>query len=145
MPNGEPVEPGAFDFRRRAFFERLGGVGLVRGAVLLVPADAHGGGIRDRLFVWLQRQRDGISRALREALPGRQGAFAAAIVVGDRSGIEEVDAEALRASNLAHLLAISGLHMGILTGLIFALSRFSLIALISVGLAEHLDEEDWRR
>ena len=133
MPNGEPVEPGAFDFRRRAFFERLGGVGLVRGAVLLVPGDAHGG-VWDRPFVWLQRQRYRISRALREALHGRQGAFAAAIVVGDRSGIEEADAEALRASNLAHLLAISGLHMGILTGLIFALSRLILALSPAISL-----------
>lgn len=133
MPNGEPVEPGAFDFRRRAFFERLGGVGLVRGAVLLVPEHA-GGSIWDRPFVWLQRQRYRISRALRDALPGRQGAFAAAIVVGDRSGIEETDAEALRASNLAHLLAISGLHMGILTGLIFGLSRLMLALSPTISL-----------
>lgn len=136
MPNGEPVEPGAFDFRRRAYFERLGGVGLVRGAVLLVPTEANGG-VGDRLFVWLQRQRDRLSRGLRDALPGRQGAFAAAIIVGDRSGIEEVDAEALRASNLAHLLAISGLHMGILTGLIFSLSRLflALIPWISLNVS----------
>lgn len=124
MPNGDPVEPGAFDFRRRAFFERLGGIGLVRGALLTLPHVEHRG-IGDRMFIWLQQWRDRISRGLREALPGRQGAFAAAIIVGDRGGIEEVDAEALRASNLAHLLAISGLHMGILTGLIFALARLA--------------------
>ncbi|MEM7211318.1 MAG: ComEC/Rec2 family competence protein [Pseudomonadota bacterium] len=123
MPTGDPVEPGAFDFRRRAFFERLGGLGLVRGAVLIVP-EPQAAGLGDRMFIWLQRQRDALSRALRETLPGPQGAFAAALVVGDRSGIEEVDAEALRMSNLAHLLAISGLHMGILTGLIFSLARF---------------------
>ncbi|MCE8459442.1 ComEC/Rec2 family competence protein, partial [Rhodovulum sulfidophilum] len=34
--------------------------------------------------------------------------------------------QALRDSNLAHLLAISGLHMGLLTGVIFAALRFAL-------------------
>ena len=122
MPNGEPVEPGAFDFQRRAFFERLGGVGLTRGHVAILPASASIG-YWDTARIWLAVLRDRISRALRTTLPGRQGAFAAAIIVGDRADIEETDAEALRASNLAHLLAISGLHMGILTGLVFAVVR----------------------
>ena len=128
MPTGEPVEPGAFDFRRRAFFERLGGVGLTRGHVLILPA-VTAESPWDTARLWLARLRDSISRGLRSSLPGPQGAFAAAIIVGDRSDIEEEDAEALRASNLAHLLAISGLHMGILTGLVFALSRLVLAAI----------------
>ena len=55
MPTGDPVEPGAFDFRRRAFFERLGGVGLVRGSILQVPSRSVST-LTDRLFVWLQVQ-----------------------------------------------------------------------------------------
>ena len=125
MPNGGPVEPGAFDFRRRAFFERLGGVGLARGDVLIL-GDDPGQGAWDRAKLWLADLRAGISRYLQDVLPGHRGAFAAAIIVGDRSGIDDRNAEALRASNLAHLLAISGLHMGILTGLIFAFVRFAL-------------------
>ncbi len=127
LPAGDPVEPGAFDFRRRAFFERLGGIGLTRGEVILLPAgDA---GLWDRARITLAQVRDRLSRHLRERLPGRQGAFSAAIIVGDRADIADEDAEALRASNLAHLLAISGLHMGMLTGLIYALARlvFALI------------------
>ncbi|MEM1161132.1 MAG: ComEC/Rec2 family competence protein [Pseudomonadota bacterium] len=128
IPNGEPVEPGAFDFQRRAFFMGLGGVGLTRGYVTLMPA-GNAAGLWDRGRVLLAQIRDSLSRGLRTALPGRQGAFAAAIIVGDRADIEEVDAEALRASNLAHLLAISGLHMGILTGLVFAIVRLLLAAI----------------
>lgn len=127
LPAGEPVEPGAFDFRRRAFFERLGGIGLARGEVMVIPAGEVG--IWDGARIALARLRDRISRNLREALPGREGAFAAAIIVGDRADIEEADAEALRASNLAHLLAISGLHMGMLTGLVYALVRLILALL----------------
>lgn len=132
LPNGEPVEPGGFDFRRHAFFSGLGGIGLVRGAILNVPPGEAG--LFDRLFVWLARLRADISDHLRTALPGRQGAFAAAIIVGDRSDIGDADQEALRASNLAHLLAISGLHMGILTGLVFGAVRFGLALVPSVAL-----------
>ena len=68
----------------------------------------------------------GISAAVQEALPGRAGAFAAAITTGDRSGMDLATLESLRRSNLAHLLAISGLHMGMLTGFVFALVRYGL-------------------
>ncbi|MEM9060154.1 MAG: ComEC/Rec2 family competence protein [Pseudomonadota bacterium] len=134
LPPGEPVEPGAFDFRRRAFFERLGAIGLVRGALLTIPEEDRIG-VFDAAWIWIARQRDALSRALRTMLPGRQGAFAAAIIVGDRAEIDEADAEALRASNLAHLLAISGLHMGMLTGLVFASLRLMLAAIPLIAMS----------
>ncbi|MEO1468491.1 MAG: ComEC/Rec2 family competence protein [Pseudomonadota bacterium] len=74
----------------------------------------------------LDRWRHATADALVAALPGPRGAFAAAILVGDRAAIDEADAEALRISSLAHLLAISGLHMGLLTGLVFAGCRLGL-------------------
>ncbi len=128
MPTGEPVEPGAFDFRRRAFFERLGGIGLSRGQLLVLPAvpETH---VRERMRIWVARTRDVISRDLSAVLPGRQGAIASALIVGDRADIDEADNEALRVSSLAHLLSISGLHMGILTGLVFSIARLMLAAI----------------
>ncbi len=54
------------------------------------------------------------------------GDFDAALMTGDRSGIGEEVAARLRASNLAHLLAISGLHMGLLTGVVFVAARIGL-------------------
>lgn len=119
-PSG-PAEPGGFDFQRHAWFQRLGAVGYTRTpALLLRGADAGAGG----LFV--QRLRGAISARVQEALPGHTGAFAAAITTGDRSGMDAATLEALRASNLAHLLAISGLHMGLLTGFVFAAIRLGL-------------------
>lgn len=56
-------------------------------------------------------------------MPGEAGAFAAAVMTGDRSGMGRETMDALRGSNLAHLLAISGLHMGLLTGFVFAAVR----------------------
>ncbi|HUF55541.1 MAG TPA: ComEC/Rec2 family competence protein, partial [Thermohalobaculum sp.] len=124
-PPGGPVEPGAFDFRLRAWFDRLGAVGYARHPALVVPRPAPLVRL-EAARVWLAERRLALSDALRHALPGPEGAFAAAIVTGDRSAIDEADAEALRLASLAHLLAISGLHMGILTGLVFAAVRLSL-------------------
>ena len=127
-PQG-PVEPGGFDFRRMAWFKRLGAVGYTRSpALIAAPAEEGSAG----LFVHRLRMR--ISAAVQTAMPGEAGAFAAAITTGDRSGMGRDTLEALRSSNLAHLLAISGLHMGLLTGFVFAAMRYALVAIPWVGL-----------
>lgn len=128
-PPSGPVEPGGFDFRRMAWFEGLGAVGYTRTPVLLGrPAEAGTAGL------WIYRQRVAISRAVQDRLPGEVGAFAAAIMTGDRSGIGAETLADVRASNLAHLLAISGLHMGLLTGFVFAVIRYGLALLPGAAL-----------
>jgi competence protein ComEC len=117
-PEG-PVEPGGFDFRRMAWFRGLGAVGYTRTPVVLAAPPEDGA-------VPVTRLRLRIAEAVRAALPGEPGAFAAAILTGDRSGIGQPTLQDLRDSNLAHLLAISGLHMGLLTGFVFAALRTGL-------------------
>ena len=51
------------------------------------------------------------------------------MIVGDRVGVSRDSTQALRDSNLAHLLAISGLHMGLATALLFGASRLILALL----------------
>ncbi len=127
-PPGGPVEPGGFDFQRHAWFARLGAVGYVRVPLLAIaPAEFD-------LAQMIFRIRMAASLRVREVLPGDIGGFAAAVTTGDRSGISQGALEALRASNTAHLLAISGLHMGLLSGFVFGLLRlcFALIPLVAL-------------
>lgn len=118
-PPGGPVEPGGFDFRRHAWFLKLGAVGYTRVPVLEWAPPATG---EARLFRW----RVALAERIRAALPGETGDVAAAIMTGERSGIGTSVTQALRASNLAHLLAISGLHMGLLAGFVFGTVRLGL-------------------
>ena len=120
-PPNAPSEPGGFDFRRHAWFERLGAVGYTRTPVLALEPAAEG-----RAGLGVHRLRMRISAAVQAGLPGDTGAFAAAILTGDRSGISRARMQELRDSNLAHLLAISGLHMGLLTGVVFGALRLTL-------------------
>ena len=117
-PPGGPVEPGGFDFQRHSWFLRLGGVGYTRTPVMVLkPATQE-------LRIYSLRQE--ITQGLRDRIGGNTGAVAAAIVTGDRSGISNEVLEQLRATNLAHLLAISGLHMGLLASVVFAAIRGGL-------------------
>ena len=117
-PSG-PAAPGAFDFSRQAFFRRIGGVGYARGSVEVVSPPIDG-------VLWLNRLRADISRELRLRVGGEEGAVAAALIVGDRAHIAASTTDALRDSGLAHLLAISGLHIGLMSALMFWLVRFAL-------------------
>ncbi len=119
-PPPGPVEPGGFDFRRKAWFERLGAVGYTRLPVQVLAPPEPGPAL------WLARLRAQISAGVQARLPGEAGAFAAAVTTGDRSAMGRETVAALRDSNLAHLLAISGLHMGLITGFVFAALRYGL-------------------
>ena len=126
-PDG-PVEPGGFDFQRIAWFEGLGAVGYTRKPVesLALPGDGPG--------LWAFRVRMALSRLMQERMEGQAGAFAAALMTGDRSGVTRDTNDALRNSNLSHLISISGLHMGLLSGFVFALCRYGLALAPPVAL-----------
>jgi competence protein ComEC len=126
VPPAGPVEPGGFDFRRHAWFQGIGAVGYTRVPVLAL-AEAEGA---QGLF----RARMALADHVRARLPGEPGAFAAAIMAGDRSAMSQDTLEVLRTTNLAHLLAISGLHMGLLVGFVFAALRLGLAAIPAIGL-----------
>ena len=111
-PPGGPVIPGGYDFSRAAFYEGIGAIGFAYGAaseaLALGPPPPS-----VRLWKPLELLRDSIRRRIEVALPGDAGHVAAALVIGDKGGIAESTEEDMRASGLAHILAISGLHMAL--------------------------------
>ncbi len=124
-PPPGPVAPGAFDFRRMYWFDRIGGVGYAIGK------PQHVGAQRDNL--WMEnleiktaRFRSNLTQRIQGALTGPDGAIASALLTGERAAIAKEDLQALRDSGLAHLLAISGLHMGLAGFGIFVALRFIL-------------------
>jgi competence protein ComEC len=105
-PRGS-VNPGGFDFERHALERRLAATGYVRDA----PGNAElarGGGV-DALRLRL-------SDAIAVAVGNRTGRFVQALSVGDTRGLDERDWEVLRATGITHLIAISGLHVGLVAG-----------------------------
>lgn len=122
-PPSGAFEPGDFDFRRHAWFEGLGAVGYSRTPVLLLEP-AEGG-----TSLWINRVRQHLSQAIRARIPGDAGGYAAAVTTGDRSGLSIAANNAMRDSNLYHLVSISGMHMGMLAAFVFGLVRYG-VALI---------------
>jgi len=126
---GPPAVPGGFDFRRWSWFQQLGGSGFAVGPVTVLESGRSGGWRLE-----LNRLRDTIASRIREAYPDQAGAIAMAVIVGDRSALSEDTLVAMRASGLAHLLAISGLHLGLLAGTVFFAIRFVLAGIEGAAL-----------
>jgi competence protein ComEC len=77
---------------------------------------------------FLSRARFNLTQHLRSALPGQRGEIAAALVTGDRSGISQPLRNAFANAGIAHILAISGLHVSLVAGMLF----FTIRRLLSV-------------
>lgn len=119
-PPPPPVSPYAYDFQRVLYF---GGIGAVGFALEAVTVEAPG---EVPLPGKLSALRGTLSERIRSRLSGDTGALAAALLVGDRDWISERTAEAMRDAGIAHLLAISGLHMGLVAGCVFFFIRLLL-------------------
>jgi competence protein ComEC len=126
MPPPVPAAPGAFDFGRQAFFAGIGAVGFAVSKPEILEPTA---GMSARMGAMVGDLRLAVSMRLRDGIGGAAGGVAAALVTGQRGGVPQDVIEAYRDSGLAHLLAISGLHMGLAAGLMFVTLR-GLIALV---------------
>jgi competence protein ComEC len=81
-----------------------------------------------RFVQWL---RETIAGRVVAVLPGSAGAVSVTLLTGAAMAIPEADHEAFRDAGLAHLLAVAGLHIGIVMGFALAIARFGF------ALSEH--------
>lgn len=117
-----PVVPGGFDGQFHAHFAGIGAYASATGPVEVMPAAASPAAA----------VVDGVRRTIGEridaGLEGPAAGIARALVIGDQSGISEETRAVIANAGLAHVLAISGLHLTLVAGTVFAALRL-LIAL----------------
>lgn len=119
-----PVLPGGFDFARSAWFQRIGALGFSIGAVTKLQERPS-----NSLEIRVEGIRDAIAGRIRAVIPGEAGGLAVALITGLRGGLTEQVQTDMRGAGLAHLIAISGLHMALVTGALF----FALRALLALS------------
>lgn len=131
QPPPQPSLPGGYDFARKAWFDRIGAVGFALGAVAVTETPAVAS-----WRIGLARLRLDITKRITAgvALQDGVGAVAAALMTGERRSIPQETLASMRDSGLAHLLAISGLHIGLVAGLLFFAVRLGLALIEPVAL-----------
>lgn len=108
--------PGGFDYERWLFAHRIRATGYVREPIRSLASPPPARYRLDRFRQWLGER-------LHEHLAGQPGALLRALTLGDRRAIAPETWEQLRITGTAHLLAISGMHIGLLAALVFWLAR----------------------
>ncbi|HET9049438.1 MAG TPA: DNA internalization-related competence protein ComEC/Rec2 [Chiayiivirga sp.] len=119
------LNPGGFDFERHALEQGIVATGYVRDGPENIELAAGGGvdGVRARL-----------STAIATAVSGPASRFVQALAVGDTRALTQDDWQVLRATGTAHLIAISGLHIGIVAGFGALLMRWWYRRVPALGL-----------
>ncbi|WP_448187404.1 ComEC/Rec2 family competence protein [Azospirillum sp. sgz301742] len=126
-PPPAPPAPGGFDFQRNAFFDGIGGSGFVLSAAVAVEGPPPT--LWRAVMIGVERLRERIFERCRAALPEPEASMTAALLNGEQTGIPKPVMDDMRASGLSHLLSVSGLHVALVAGLVFAVLR-GLLALI---------------
>ena len=107
------INPHGFDYELYMFERQIGASGYVRGADLLQAAPS--GWAQALPQNWgssVARLRASVRSAIAQQVPEpRQAGVLAALVMGEQSAIERRDWDLFRATGVAHLMSISGLHI----------------------------------
>ncbi|MGB2288265.1 MAG: ComEC/Rec2 family competence protein [Candidatus Puniceispirillaceae bacterium] len=119
FPPPRRILPGTPDFSRNARIADIAASGFVTSDIHVVAPPSK---LSAALF--LGGVRANLAATLHRDLKMPAGGIAAALIVGDRRFISDLIYDLFRASGLAHLLAISGLHVGLLCFGCMAALRF---------------------
>jgi competence protein ComEC len=128
LPPLGPAMPGAHDFGRGPWFDGIGAVGYGLGRPKPAP-DIGAPPLPVRVATAVDAMRRDLSGRIRAVIGGTPAEIAVALVAGDRSAIPDRVEEGMRVSGLTHILSISGLHMALVMGTLFAAAR-ALLALV---------------
>ncbi|MEE8428588.1 MAG: DNA internalization-related competence protein ComEC/Rec2 [Gammaproteobacteria bacterium] len=111
------LNPGGFDYEKWLFEQRIRATGYVRKDSRNQLLDTHA-------FAPISGLRQSLADKLELILADRTaGGLVRALAVGDRSTIDPDQWRVLRATGTNHLVAISGLHIGMVAGWIYFLVK----------------------
>ena len=120
---GRAEEPPVFeDFDYRDYLARQG----VFSTMVSPGVELVGEGEGSRLTRGILSLRNRLSMSLEQALPEPHNAMSQALLLGRRSAMPPELTQAFRDTGASHILAISGLHVGVLLGIAVAFSRWLL-------------------
>ena len=128
-PLPPPTWPLGYDFRRRLYFDSVGALGFCWTSPTLLKdtPEAH-------TALQIARVRSYLTATLAAHLAPPLGSVAAALLTGHTESLSPALRADFAAAGMAHLLAISGLHMSIVAGIIFFLMHSVLTLWMRVAL-----------
>nr|WP_256359330.1 ComEC/Rec2 family competence protein [Wolbachia endosymbiont of Ctenocephalides felis wCfeT] len=116
----------AYDFARIAYYQKISATGFATSAVVL-----HKKAETKKFQEYIESFRQFIYENLQRNIKKPHADIISALLIGKKDGIDQKTMDAIRDSGIAHLFAISGLHLSFIAGLFFVVFR-NLLALSEV-------------
>ncbi len=114
----KPGNPGQFDEYK--YYHQAGIQARVFSKSLTIQDPSY-----DAVGQWLYEARKQFYNAITQCLPEEQAGVAAAILLGEKSGLTSEIKDLYQENGISHILAISGLHISLVgAGLFYFLRRF---------------------
>jgi|GEM_PF-1499587 len=123
MPHKREIYPGGFNFRQKNKYEGI----VATGALLSDPK------ILQTKSGWeiINGLRQKLNNKIETLLSGQTAMVAKALITGEKTGLTQNTRDIYIKAGVAHILAISGLHLTLIAGLIFFIIR-RLLCLIPI-------------
>lgn len=131
LPFSDPASAFSYDFRQNAYFNGISASGKITQIDHIEAAQEHS----------IKKTRQRVTQFIREKLSGQVAEVAIAVTTGFRSGITQETRQDFANSGLSHILAISGLHISLVAGLLFLLMR-RFLALIP-AITKRYNTKKW--
>lgn len=121
-PLTKPFLVGGYEPQRDLFFNKISSTGYISTAVYKIDCEK-----KLHINDYMNHIRQKIDARIKSVLPKDVAGVVSSISIGERGGISMKISENYRDSGLAHFLSISGLHMSMITGLMFFFIRFIVV------------------
>ena len=120
VPLSSPANPGEFDFKRFLSFRNIYHQQFIQSQHIKIIGQSQGNSI----LYYSNKARVGASNIIKKYIRGPQEqAIALALVIGVTDGLDNELQNAYSASGAMHVLAVSGLHVGIIYWMLLILLK----------------------
>lgn len=124
-----PVTAFGYDGHVQSFFDGIGAYGSLTGNRLEIvqePIPTAATNFPKQLAELFRYFRGEIGARILDSVSGDAAGILTAMMIGDQSGISDETRDIMSRSGVAHVLAISGLHLSLVAGGVFAAFRLLL-------------------
>ena len=123
-PPAIPVVPEGYDFAFHAYFNQIAATGYAVSSVESLMHETESRSVFEHVSRLISQLRYDISKQVIDFLGPGRGHIASALMIGEYHSMDKQLLQIIRGSGLAHLLAVSGMHISIVTSVFFFGSRF---------------------
>lgn len=123
-----PYLPDSYNFARDAYFKKIGAVGYSVSEFKVINYD------KKSFLSKINTLRNNIQNRVNTEIGSYQGSIVTALMLNEYSNIDKKLLRELRATGLAHILSVSGMHLSLVAAIFFFSSRFLLNCFPTIAL-----------